>query len=1064
MVTENGREERAEREEISPDLLSHAAQQGLYKLFEIKPQPYSFPQTLAENVVRCLVDNIKDRYKLFSYLFCLYISFILIFISLKARTKEDTWGSEELTKHLKASDLERHHDVKRNKVKGHHRDLDKEELVERRRKHSDRERTDEKDSQKHAERDRYVHREKEAGKDHRSEKARDPERDRRAEKEKHESDRHKVREREKGRERKYSGGDPAKLSSVPRVYGEGEMTREEKEQKRREMRDSQENAKRRSDDRERRHRERREKEWKSQEKDYEDGDSRRRKHREDLDSQDLDRERRRSDRKQRENAEREKLHRNHQDPSLGSSEQSVRQLQEQAKPIHRVKERSSREKASDDTDKEKRHREKREKRSQPSEDRRDITEMKKEETSDPANHADTIYEDPTNYEEDFEDYDDDFEEESDNGDEEPVRKEENLPIFKSPEIEDIQRAMILENENISLFPSAENRKIPEPEPKSKEWDLPSKGSHRGIFIDFGSAKQRQVNRQLGGKMKKRSADILRLVDLDFSSTVSLLDLAPVKEYDLYIRNFGKTNTKQAYVQCNEDCVEREIQTEDVESEEKWTQHPAEGTVACGSHKSDETLHMDPLAKMDAQRLTGFLRSACQVMAVLLEEDRAERQSEWKVQSKEPCMSFSESCYQLDTNLPFLQDRSVYQLRFSEAQRHLLLSVHGCCRSHEPTPLANKCIMCLWNVWEPSTPQKVLTCESQVTCCCFSPGKVSLVFAGTADGSVVVWDLREDISLHHTVTLADTSWTFRSATFSTDGVFTKVNHSSPITAVETVLSAAYKEHGMASLSSQEEVSSSSFQIATLDETGHLILWVVVELRKKDMSGSQNDLGLIPGGKVKLAHSSSILLTDSFFPKDVSSLGPVQTTNIKFLPQDSNQFFVGTDIGIVTHGTRYGLTEPPKHYKPLRSKIRPSQVTAIDFSPFDTPAFLAGCSDGCIRLHRTSSEFPDMQWNHSTNGQSISALQWSLTRPTVFFVMDAACCLYIWDLLQNDLQPVARDSVLSDQIISMAVLGEPEKNNALMGLAVSKTSGKVEIQYIKKKWAKPQPKDKLDLILH
>lgn len=32
--------------------------------------------------------------------------------------------------------------------------------------------------------------------------------------------------------------------------------------------------------------------------------------------------------------------------------------------------------------------------------------------------------------------------------------------------------------------------------------------------------------------------------MDFSVSFSLLDLPPVNEYDMYIRNFGKMNTKQ----------------------------------------------------------------------------------------------------------------------------------------------------------------------------------------------------------------------------------------------------------------------------------------------------------------------------------------------------------------------------------------------------------------------------------------------------------------------------------------------------------------------------------------
>lgn len=52
------------------------------------------------------------------------------------------------------------------------------------------------------------------------------------------------------------------------------------------------------------------------------------------------------------------------------------------------------------------------------------------------------------------------------------------------------------------------------------------------------------------------------------------------------------------------------------------------------------------------------------------------------------------------------------------------------------------------------------------CCCFGPGKASLVFAGTSVGSVVLWDLREYASDHHRVAVEGEEWTLRQPTFST----------------------------------------------------------------------------------------------------------------------------------------------------------------------------------------------------------------------------------------------------------------------------------------------------------
>lgn len=47
--------------------------------------------------------------------------------------------------------------------------------------------------------------------------------------------------------------------------------------------------------------------------------------------------------------------------------------------------------------------------------------------------------------------------------------------------------------------------------------------------------------------RKRSTELLRLIDLDFSVTFSVLDLPPVSEYDMYIRSFGTANTLQVSV-------------------------------------------------------------------------------------------------------------------------------------------------------------------------------------------------------------------------------------------------------------------------------------------------------------------------------------------------------------------------------------------------------------------------------------------------------------------------------------------------------------------------------------
>uniref|UniRef100_A0A8C3JGP1 WD repeat domain 60 n=1 Tax=Calidris pygmaea TaxID=425635 RepID=A0A8C3JGP1_9CHAR len=589
--------------------------------------------------------------------------------------------------------------------------------------------------------------------------------------------------------------------------------------------------------------------------------------------------------------------------------------------------------------------------------------------------------------------------------------EENLreiPFSRTSEIEEIQRAISAENDRIctSLPKKIENVK---------------KEPIMGI---------------------KRSAELLPLIDLDFSVSFSLLDLPPVNEYDMYIRNFGKMNTKQAYVQCNEDNLERDIQTEEVETLEKWTQHPGESALVSGgpTNSQDMSVNGALTPKIDSRRLANFLQSACQVIAVLLEEDQVATQPRWKLGSRQTSLSISDSCFQLNTNQPFLHGRKISCLYVSQVQRQTLLSVHGLPEKAGDGLLNRKSIICVWNIWQPSSPQKILICDSEVICCCLSPTKTTLVFAGTIDGSLLVWDLREDSRMHPHMMISETDWTFRVPTFSTDGILNSVNHTSPILAVEPVSTSLYTDqnYGLSGVSYQEGVHFiSGVSVCTCIALGDNVLY--------------------------LCHVLSLCFP-SLFPKDVRQRMP-QTLTIKFLSSNPNHFIVGTNIGLVGHGTRHDLKVLPKLFRPQENGLRSISINAIDFFPFGKPLFLVGCSDGSIRLHQMTSEYPLMQWNDSTNGQPVIALQWALTRPAVFFVLDASSNIYIWDLLENDLLPVAKQTIPSENVVTMTLLGEPEKANGLLGIALAKECGQIDIQYVKKKWALPQPEEseKLHLLL-
>lgn len=49
--------------------------------------------------------------------------------------------------------------------------------------------------------------------------------------------------------------------------------------------------------------------------------------------------------------------------------------------------------------------------------------------------------------------------------------------------------------------------------------------------------------------------------------------------------------------------------------------------------------------------------------------------------------------------------------------------------------------------QPGSPSVVLEASGMPTCCCFSSSQTFLVVAGTAEGSIHMWDLRENNAIH-----------------------------------------------------------------------------------------------------------------------------------------------------------------------------------------------------------------------------------------------------------------------------------------------------------------------------
>lgn len=92
----------------------------------------------------------------------------------------------------------------------------------------------------------------------------------------------------------------------------------------------------------------------------------------------------------------------------------------------------------------------------------------------------------------------------------------------------------------------------------------------------------------------------------------------------------------------------------------------------------------------------------------------------------------------------------------------------------------------------------------------------------------------------------------------------------------------------------------------------------------------------------------------------------------------------------------INEFDKHFGP---------VTGISVSPFYEKVFLTCSADGSIRLYNLYDKRP-VQIFEPCFGERFNCVEWSLSRPAVFACGSSSGCLYIYDLLRNNKNPIKK----------------------------------------------------------
>ena len=204
---------------------------------------------------------------------------------------------------------------------------------------------------------------------------------------------------------------------------------------------------------------------------------------------------------------------------------------------------------------------------------------------------------------------------------------------------------------------------------------------------------------------------------------------PPIRYEAFMKTFGKTNTLQASCQSGEDNLEVEVQTEEVTKATAWTQRPptfgGQGDnldprevrssllgVGWEEEKKGDA-EVEYVQSSSSLRLATFIQGAGEAILTMLEEDQARLEGAHAESVPQRDIDFADSITVLRVDqTPCLVGLAVDLVEFSPDHPSSLLTVHSSSSSLT-------CLLCLWNVSQPSRPSHILSCSSLVSVACLN---------------------------------------------------------------------------------------------------------------------------------------------------------------------------------------------------------------------------------------------------------------------------------------------------------------------------------------------------------
>ena len=545
------------------------------------------------------------------------------------------------------------------------------------------------------------------------------------------------------------------------------------------------------------------------------------------------------------------------------------------------------------------------------------------------------------------------------------------------------------------------------------------------FIAPPSQASSQQRQQRAERLKAlMRPGVLQLRDVD----ITLYEASPLTLAEVQTR-FGNRQQRAKATQTGDSNPSVTVQTEKIETNEMLMQWPEDGPGASNSASSleaSESARTASLMTANVGRLRRFLLSSGQVVETLCMENLIATSGRSVGFNDANSLSFSQRHSSLSLP-PLLGARRPRDLTF-DGGGGVLLAAFGA-PAHPPADadvasltkreastlkrVATGGVLATWRLYRPDAPWALMRVVGTPSCCLLPHAKPHLAFAGTDEGTIQLWNMREPGSSHPSIHVGDGDRiALRAPTYASDHLASASAHMSPIAQLCALPSAS--EEG-------------ELTVASLDEEGTLILWVVLESVEVDAS----DLGQAVGGKERLMKTGTVPLVDdpagaSLFGAGSSGLAasslavlPTRCFSMSFLPSDPSRLILATDLPQLLHRTRHvaapgapaAAPPNPPTYAPDSAQAASSGACGVTFCPDSPSHFLAGRTDGSIALYHVDDARPLLSWAGFATG-CITHVAWSASRPTVVWASDEEHNLHAIDITDSSGRPLVSSMMGTD----------------------------------------------------